>query len=270
MMLVSDIVIYAFAAVFGACVFSFLNVLIYRVPRKLNWVSGRSMCPQCEHALAPKDLVPVFSWLFLRGKCRYCGAPIRARYTAVELLGAVCALFCLCVWGPTLATVFGFALCALMTTVAFIDHDTREIPNGLVVATAVLGALALVIELVTPSVLPGAVFPAADVTWLDRVIGVFAASVPLLLVALLTGGFGGGDIKLMAALGLALGWKLTLLTLFGGIVLGGIYAICLLVSKRAGAKDAFAFGPFLCLCAIISSAYGNGLIQSYLGLFGLG
>ena len=249
MMLVSDIVIYAFAAVFGACVFSFLNVLIYRVPRKLNWVSGRSMCPQCEHALAPKDLVPVFSWLFLRGKCRYCGAPIRARYTAVELLGAVCALFCLCVWGPTLAAG---------------QNKT------LVTTTAVLGAFALVIGFVTPSVLPGAVFPAADVTWLDRVIGVFAASVPLLLVALLTGGFGGGDIKLMAALGLALGWKLTLLTLFGGIVLGGIYAICLLVSKRAGAKDAFAFGPFLCLCAIISSAYGNGLIHSYLGLFGLG
>ena len=270
MTLVSDIVTYAFAAVFGACVFSFLNVLIYRVPRKLNWVSGRSMCPQCEHALAPKDLVPVFSWLFLRGKCRYCGAPIRACYTAVELLGAVCALFCLCVWGPTLVAVFGFALCALMTTVAFIDHDTREIPNGLVVATAVLGAFTLATGLVAPSVLPGAVFPAADVTWLDRVIGVFAASAPLLLVALLTGGFGGGDIKLMAALGLALGWKLTLLTLFGGIVLGGIYAICLLVSKRAGAKDAFAFGPFLCLCAIISSAYGNGLIQSYLGLFGLG
>ena len=270
MMLVSDIVIYAFAAVFGACVFSFLNVLIYRVPRKLNWGLGTQHVPTMRACPCPKDLVPVFSWLFLRGKCRYCGAPIRARYTAVELLGAVCALFCLCVWGPTLAAVFGFALCALMTTVAFIDHDTREIPNGLVVATAVLGAFTLATGLVAPSVLPGAVFPAADVTWLDRVIGVFAASVPLLLVALLTGGFGGGDIKLMAALGLALGWKLTLLTLFGGIVLGGIYAICLLVSKRAGAKDAFAFGPFLCLCAIISSASGNGLTQSYLGLFGLG
>ena len=270
MMLVSDIVIYAFAAVFGACVFSFLNVLIYRVPRKLNWVSGRSMCPQCEHALAPQGPRPGVLMAVSARKVPLLRRPhprtLHRRRAARRRLRAVLPVRL----GPTLAAVFGFALCALMTTVAFIDHDTREIPNGLVVATAVLGALALVIGLVTPSILPGAVFPGADVTWLDRVIGVFAASVPLLLVALLTGGFGGGDIKLMAALGLALGWKLTLLTLFGGIVLGGIYAICLLVSKRAGAKDAFAFGPFLCLCAIISSAYGNGLIHSYLGLFGLG
>jgi len=239
---------------FGASIFSFLNVVIFRVPRKISFVKGNSMCPVCGHRLSGRDMVPVLSWLFLRGKCRYCGAPVSKRYAAVELLGGALALLCAELWrnDPARAlTVFAFA--GVLTVVAFVDLDTMEIPDGFVISAAVIGLLSI-------ASMPG-------VTLLERLVGVFSVSVPLLLLTLaIPGAFGGGDIKLTAACGILLGWKLSLLALFFGIVIGGAQGIFLLAAKRAGRKDHFAFGPHLCIGMLLSLFVGNALLNWYLGL----
>lgn len=217
----------------GAALFSFMNVVAWRLPRGMDPLKGRSVCPQCGHTLGAPDLVPVFSWLFLRGRCRHCGAHIPARYLLVELLGGVLAL----------------AVCGILLSVSLIDAETQTIPDRLNLALAVCGAVSV---LLSP----------AD--WLPHVIGALCVSVPMFLLCLvIDGAFGGGDIKLMAAAGLFLGWQNTLLAMFFGIVFGGMYGIYLLAAKKAGKKDHFAFGPFLCAGIVIAMLFGGPVLEWY-------
>ena len=217
----------------GAALFSFMNVVAWRLPRGMDPLKGRSVCPQCGHTLGAPDLVPVFSWLFLRGRCRHCGAHIPARYLLVELLGGMLALGCTWRYGAAYALpggLFGMSWAALL-------------------ALAVCGAVSV---LLSP----------AD--WLPHIIGALCVSVPMFLLCLvIDGAFGGGDIKLMAAAGLFLGWQNTLLAMFFGIVFGGIYGIYLLAAKKAGKKDHFAFGPFLCAGIVIAMLFGGPVLEWY-------
>ena len=217
----------------GAALFSFMNVVAWRLPRGMDPLKGRSVCPQCGHTLGAPDLVPVFSWLFLRGRCRHCGAHIPARYLLVELLGGVLALGCTWRYGAAYALpggLFGMSWAALL-------------------ALAVCGAVSV---LLSP----------AD--WLPHIIGALCVSVPMFLLCLvIDGAFGGGDIKLMAAAGLFLGWQHTLLAMFFGIVFGGMYGIYLLAAKKAGKKDHFAFGPFLCAGIVIAMLFGEPVLEWY-------
>ena len=217
----------------GAALFSFMNVVAWRLPRGMDPLKGRSVCPQCGHTLGAPDLVPVFSWLFLRGRCRHCGAHIPARYLLVELLGGVLALGCTWRYGAAYALpggLFGMSWAALL-------------------ALAVCGAVSV---LLSP----------AD--WLPHIIGALCVSVPMFLLCLvIDGAFGGGDIKLMAAAGLFLGWQNTLLAMFFGIVFGGVYGIYLLAAKKAGKKDHFAFGPFLCAGIVIAMLFGGPVLEWY-------
>ena len=217
----------------GAALFSFMNVVAWRLPRNMDPLKGRSICPRCGRTLDAPDLVPVFSWLFLRGRCRHCGAHIPARYLLVEVLGGVLALGCTRQYGAALDLpdgLFGMSWAALL-------------------ALAVCGAVSV---LLSP----------AD--WLPHIIGALCVSVPMFLLCLvIDGAFGGGDIKLMAAAGLFLGWQNTLLAMFFGIVFGGMYGIYLLAAKKAGKKDHFAFGPFLCAGIVIAMLFGGPVLEWY-------
>lgn len=180
----------------GAALFSFMNVVAWRLPRGMDPLKGRSVCPQCGHTLGAPDLVPVFSWLFLRGRCRHCGAHIPVRYLLVELLGGVLALGCTWrygaayalpggLFGMSWAALLALAVCGILLSVSLIDAETQTIPDRLNLALAVCGAVSV---LLSP----------AD--WLPHVIGAFCVSVPMFLLCLvIDGAFGGGDIKLMAA-----------------------------------------------------------------------
>lgn len=244
----------------GAALFSFMNVVAWRLPRGMDPLKGRSVCPQCGHTLGAPDLVPVFSWLFLRGRCRHCGAHIPARYLLVELLGGVLALGCTWRYGAAYALpggLFGMrwaallalAVCGILLSISLIDAETQTIPDRLNLALAVCGAVSV---LLSP----------AD--WLPHIIGALCVSVPMFLLCLvIDGAFGGGDIKLMAAAGLFLGWQNTLLAMFFGIVFGGIYGIYLLAAKKAGKKDHFAFGPFLCAGIVIAMLFGEPVLEWY-------
>lgn len=243
-----------FSFIFGSCIFSFLNVVIYRLPRKLNFVTGRSMCPSCGHALGAADMIPVIGWVLLGGKCRYCKAGVSLRYPAVELLGGLLAVLCLKHYGATFRAAAAFVFLCILTAVAFIDADTMEIPFPLVLSAAIAGTVSCPL------------FP--EISILERGIGAVCVSVPLYLLTLLVpGAFGGGDIKLTAACGIFLGWRLNLLSLFLAVTGGGAYGFWLLTAKRKGKRDHFAFGPFLCAGMAAAMFAGEGILDWYLGFF---
>lgn len=255
MILTAEIVLILFIWLLGASIFSFLNVVIYRVPRGMSFVKGCSHCPDCDHRLSGLDMVPVFSWLFLRGRCRYCGEKVSSRYTWIEFLGGCIALLCVFKIGINLAAFTVFAFLGMLTVVAFVDIDTMEIPNGFVVTILIIGLVSMVS-------MPG-------LTLTERLAGFFSVSLPLTLITLaVPGAFGGGDIKLMAACGLLLGWKLNLVSLFLAVLSGGFYGIYLLLAGKKGRKEHFAFGPFLCLGMFTAVFWGNQLTEWYLKLCG--
>ncbi|BEV73346.1 A24 family peptidase [Paludibacterium sp. THUN1379] len=232
---------------FGLLIGSFLNVLIHRLPRMVRGeVSGvynpvwpRSHCPACRHVLRARDLVPVLSWLCLRGRCAFCRAGISARYPLVELLTGSC--FALLAWraGDAYWLLGGLWLTACLIALLVIDAETGLLPDSLTLPLLWAGLLFN---------LNGARVPLSQ-----AVLGAVAGYLVLWLLywcfRLLTGreGLGYGDFKLLAALGAWLGWQalppLLLLSSLTGLVAAGI----LMLLRRMSRRDALPFGPFLAL-----------------------
>ncbi len=229
--------IFVLGLVFG----SFLNVCVYRMPRDLSVVHPRSACPHCHHSIAFYDNLPVLSWIFLRGRCRYCKAPISLRYVIVELLTG--ALFLGCYWhfGLTLAAlkycVFGYLLLGLI----FTDAETKLLPNKLTLPGLAIGLLFSLLVPVNDLVsqfLPGVVLLplSSDVSWrllslLDALLGaavgasfIYGAGA-IYLRARGIEGMGFGDVKLMAMIGAFLGVKLTIFTLFTASLAGSLFGL---------------------------------------------
>lgn len=250
------LILYLYAFLVGICIASFLNVVIWRLPQELSFVKGRSFCPTCHHQLNWYDLFPVFSYLFLRGKCRYCGHKIPVRDTVIEFLGGCIGMFCFYTYGLSWDTLVVFAVFMLLLTITMIDFDTMTIPNGLIIALIVPVGIFTVLH--------------PEVSLVSRGIGFFIVSLPMyLLTVLIPDCFGGGDIKLIAVAGFLLGWKLTLLAFFISVLIGGGYAVYLLISRKTKKDAHIAFGPYLCAGIMVSLLYGEELIQAYLSLFGL-
>jgi leader peptidase (prepilin peptidase)/N-methyltransferase len=247
-------IIYILIFAIGAVIGSFVNVLIYRLPRELDFVRGFSFCPACKHRLMPRDLVPILSWLFLRGRCRYCGARISPRYLVVEAVcGAAALLLYLYLPSPAQALLY-FAVFCVLLAIAVIDADTQTIADGMNIA---LGVLAVISIWVGP-----------EVALQSRLIGLAAVSVPLFVITLfIAGAFGLGDVFLMIAAGFLLGWQGALVALFIGLVLGGAYGVYVLARRKMGRKDHFAFGPCLAIGIFISLLAGDRIIDWYLSFF---
>lgn len=238
----------------GLCVGSFCNVLIFRLPKGEEFVKMPSHCMACGHRLRWYELVPVVSWLAQGGKCRACGAPVSAQYPIVEALnGGAWLLAAVLFQGEPLRAVLYSLLFSLLTVVAVIDWRTFEIPNGVNLAILLLGIVQL----------------AADFrNWPLYLIGMCSVSLLFLLLWFLTGGngLGMGDVKLMAAAGLLLGWPRILLAMILGSVSG---AVIHSVRMKRGAGRKLAFGPYLSAGIWVAALFGERLIASYLGLFGL-
>ena len=246
--------IYAFGL--GAFIGSFLNVLINRLPRKENFVTGRSHCPKCNEMIRWYDNIPLLSFIILRAKCRRCAAPISWRYPMVELVTAVFFLTAYKLYGVSFHSLIAAVFFSMLLVVTFIDFEYYIIPDRITYPGMVLGmALSWVNPLVTP---------------LDALIGLLAGGVALYLLAML-GDFvfkkeslGGGDIKLAAMLGAFLGWKNIIFIFFGAAVFGLIYAIIqMAVSRKQGAGRMIPFGPFLSLAALVALFFGEVLIDFY-------
>jgi leader peptidase (prepilin peptidase)/N-methyltransferase len=244
-------VLYLFVALFGACVGSFLNVVIYRCPRRESIVTGASHCTSCGRPLLRRDLVPILSYLALGGKCRFCGQRISPRYPLVEGWNTV--LWLLCAWrlGFTLKAALACACVSCLIVICMVDWDTQEIMDSTILFLLALGLLSFL----DPALL-----------WWERLLGAVVISLPMLLVALLTGGFGGGDIKLMAAAGLLLGWRSTLLAALIAAVTGAAYALIQMKRGKLDRKSFMPFGPFLAVGIMVALLFGTQLIEGYLSL----
>lgn len=253
---------YALVAVFvfilGLCIGSFLNVVIYRLPAKISIAKGRSFCPSCGAPIKGYDNIPLISYLFLLGKCRHCKAHISIVYPAVEFLTGALFLLLFVFFGLSFLSLGYAFLISCVIAAAFIDAKTKEIPNSLIVAMLIFGVIHAALNFNGP------------VLWWERLIGFAAASVPLLLAFVISrGGMGGADIKLMAAAGLFLGWKLVLVALLIGIIVGAICVLILAAMKKAGRKTAVPFAPYLSIGIIVSIFAGNDIVNWYASLLGL-
>jgi len=245
----------ALAPIFGALFGSFLNVVIWRLPRGENLATPPSHCPGCGSAVRPFDNVPVLSWLLLRGRCRDCQTSISARYPLVEALTALLMALVPLLVGTGADMWTGFVLVLLLVPITFIDLDHRIIPNKL----TGLGAIAAV-------VLVAALQPSELVEHL--VAGVSAAA--FLFVALMAypGGMGMGDVKLAGVLGLFLGRAVgpaMLVALVAGTVVGGV--VMAVKGVKAGRKTAIPFGPFLALGGLVGLFAGDAIVDWYLDTF---
>jgi len=244
--LVSDAIVFLIGLLFG----SFLNVCIYRLPRDISITYSYSRCPSCGNRILWRDLIPVVSYLLLRGACRHCRNKIPPKYPLIELLNGVCWLLAYRATGFDPQTMITALLLSVLIVIAFIDAEHMIIPDSLNYIILLLAA---------PYILA-----AGGETLLTHIIGFFAVSVILLIVIILTkGGMGGGDVKFMAAAGLFLGYRLILLALLVGSVVGSIVSLILIANKKAGLKTAVPFGPFLALGVALAALYGDAIMAWY-------
>lgn len=238
----------------GLCVGSFCNVLIYRLPRGEEFVRTPSHCMSCGHGLKWYELIPVLSWIAQGGKCRKCGVKLSVQYPIVEALNGIMWLLTGILFrGDWLTVGLYCGLFSLLMVLSVIDWRTFIIPNGINLAIFLLGLVRLVTDLEN---------------WLLYLIGMLAVSLVFLLLHVLTtgNGLGMGDVKLVAAAGLLLGWQKMLLAVLVGSVAG---AIIHSVRMKYGADRKLAFGPYLAAGIWLSALVGQPLISAYLSLFGL-
>jgi leader peptidase (prepilin peptidase)/N-methyltransferase len=246
-------------AVLGLMIGSFLNVVVYRVPLGRSIVSPPSACPSCASRIRARDNVPVLSWLILRGRCRDCAAPISARYPLVEAGTAGAFAGVAGVVGPVWVLPAYWVATATAIALALVDLDHRRIPNAILFPGLAISWLLLV---------PGSLID-GDPWGLVRAAGGAAAYFGLLLVVALAarGGFGFGDVKLALLLGTYLAyrdWETLAVGVFGGFVVGGVAGGFLLLSRRAGRKDAMPFGPAMVIGAAVALVWGTAIADWYL------
>jgi leader peptidase (prepilin peptidase)/N-methyltransferase len=244
------------SVIFGGILGSFLNVVVWRLPRGESLSHPGSHCPGCDSPIRPYDNVPVLSWLILRGRCRDCGVRIPLRYPAVEAGTAVlCGLVALALWDQRPQLWLGLLLVLLLVPITLIDLEHHIIPNKLV-AFGSVGAVAIIAALD-----PGALPP--------HLIAAAAAGGFLLIAAIAyPAGMGMGDVKLAGMLGLFLGRAIApamFVAFIGGTLVG--VAIMARVGAAAGRKKGIPFGPYLALGGLVGLLAGDAIVDWYLSTF---
>lgn len=269
-----------FAAVLGLLVGSFLNVVIHRLPimmqresdnyvahesgqplpftERYDLVAPRSACPHCGHKITALENIPVVSYLFLKGKCSECKAPISARYPAIELLTGALSGFLVWHFGSGLAGLAALVFCWLLVAMTFIDADTQLLPDDLTYLLLWAGLLVNLKGVFAP--LPEAVLGAA--------VGYMALWLVNALFKLVRGveGMGGGDFKLLAALGAWMGWTMLPTVVLLSSVVGAVVGISLILFARHGRQVPIPFGPYLAGAGLLALVYGKQLGQFSLGM----
>lgn len=247
--MIPTILLYITIFLFGIVIGSFLNVCIYRIPKKENIVKIRSHCMECNYQLKWYDLVPLFSYIFLGGRCRKCKTRLSVQYPLIEGLNGILYVLIVTVNGLTIESLLYCLMFSVLVTLSVIDFRTYEIPLGINLFILALGLIRVGLDYKN---------------FLNYLIGFLSVSGFLYLLYLLTKGrgIGGGDIKLMAVSGLMLGWKCNILALAFGCILGSvIHLIRMKVSKE---DHVLALGPYLSVGIMIATLWGNDLIGWYL------
>ncbi len=255
-----DLPILILLTLLGLAVGSFCNVLIYRIPKGEEFVKTPSHCMSCGHTLKWYENIPLLSWLLQGGKCRSCKVKLSAQYPIVEALNGLMWLATglivrsgLLAQSDWLTVALYCVLFSMLLVLTVIDWRTFTIPNGINLVIFLLGVIRLVTDLDH---------------WLTYLIGMLAVALVFLLMNIATGGrgLGMGDVKLVAAAGLLLGWQKMLLAVLVGSLSG---AIIHMIRMRGGEGRKLAFGPYLAAGIWLAALVGEPLINAYLGLFGL-
>lgn len=249
---------YGAAAIVGLVTGSFLNVVIYRVPRGISIVRPRSFCPKCRSRIRWYENIPLASYVALRGRCGGCGDRIPLRYPLIEAAGAALACAALGVFGPTIHAAFAFAFFLALTAITVIDWDFRIIPDSLSIPFIAVGLCWSLFS-------PGLTIAGSALGALAGGGGLYAIGA-LYKLARKTEGMGGGDVKLMAMIGAFVGLKLIVPVILIASFAGTVYGLFLLKSGK-GAKTAVAFGSFLAPAAVVSLICGERLLAWYFGGF---
>ncbi|MCZ6490480.1 MAG: prepilin peptidase [Acidobacteria bacterium] len=270
----------AFLFLFGLTIGSFLNVCIHRLPRGESIVSPRSRCPACNHPIAAYDNIPLFSYLLLQGRCRYCRVRISPLYFFVELATGLLFLFLFSIFGPTVLFAKYLVLGVLLLVLVVTDWQERLLPDLITFPGMALG---LFFSQMVP-VGDGSGFFLARLAGMEQIRMMHASSLDSVLGAALGGGslyllgevyfrlrhqegMGLGDVKMMAMVGFFLGPRLTMLTILLGSVSGAILGLVFIVGFRKGTAYELPFGTFLGIAALVSAVWGKQILFWYLGFF---
>lgn len=257
------------AAIFGAIIGSFLNVVIYRLPLMMgerrkgsfNLSSPRSHCRRCGHAIKPVENIPLISYVALKGRCSNCHEPISLRYPLVELLTAAAAVGLAWRFGTGWEFWAAFIFVSFAICIAFIDLDHLLIPNALTYPLIAIGLAVNTLQVFTP--------------FLDALIGAVIGFASLWMlywgIKLVTGkeAMGFGDFKLFAAMGGWLGWQMLPLVLFIACAVGSVIGLSLRVSGKVGPGVLVPFGPFLVTGGVATMIWGRELVRVYLSSVGI-
>jgi leader peptidase (prepilin peptidase)/N-methyltransferase len=250
---IKEVILYLIFIVTGLAVGSFLEVVTYRVPRKLSIVRPSSFCPKCKKKIAFYDNIPVLSYIILRGRCRYCKSKIPVTSLLIEIITALLFLLNYIFFGLSIYTATGIIFCCALIAVSFIDIEFRIIPNVIVLPLAIVGLILNIVY--NPS------------NWWMPLAFSSGAFVFMLIIHLISPrGMGMGDVKLSLMVGAFL-VRNTVSALFLGFLLGSIYGISLIIVKRKKLKQAIPFGPFISLGSIISLFWGNNILKWYISFF---
>ena len=242
------IFLYISIFLFGIVIGSFMNVCIYRIPKQEEIVKTRSHCMSCGYVLKWYDLIPLFSYIFLGGKCRKCKTKLSVQYPLIEAANGLAWVAIVLINGVNVESLLYCLLTSALITLSVIDFRTYEIPLGINIFILALGLVRIITDFSN---------------WMSYLIGFFCVSVFLTIIYYATKGrgIGGGDIKLMAVCGLVLGWKLTVLSFFTGCILGAI--IHLLRMRISGEGHVLAMGPYLSMGIVVAMLWGNQMIDWY-------
>lgn len=250
-----EILFYIYLAIVGAIIGSFLNVVIYRVPKKESLVRPGSHCPHCGKPVRWYDNIPILSYTLLRGRCRQCKRSISQRYPMIEFLNGALYLAAGFKFGLEWELLVALFFISVLVVIFFIDLDHFIIPNVIVLPAAAIVLAAMLA--INPD------------RWLELILaGVLSAAFFFAIVMLVPRGMGMGDVKMMLLLGFFLG-KAVLVALFFGFLIGAVVGVTLMVVGVRGRKSQIPFGPFLATGAIIALFYGEWIIDKYMNFVSL-
>jgi leader peptidase (prepilin peptidase)/N-methyltransferase len=266
----ANFLIYLIIFIWGAAIGSFLNVVIYRLPEKISLINPPSRCPKCLHPLGKTENIPVFGWLWLQGKCRWCHTPISPRYPLIE---ATTGLFFVSVFhqfGFTWLSVGYVIFLSWLVALGMIDFDTMTLPNSLTQSGLVVGLLWQFWLGFTVIGIQGAL-QYLFISILSAVIGIWLFDIIRIIGSVVFGkpAMGGGDPKLAAMIGSWLGWQGILMTGFLACLYGSIIGISAITFKLLKKGQEIPFGPFLVLGAVSTMFFGDILLSNYLEYMGL-
>src|SRR5574337_2208036 len=252
--------LYSSVVLVGLVVGSFLNVCVYRLPRRKSLLRPASRCPACDAPIRWCDNIPLVSFLLRMGRCRRCGTRVAWRYPAVEALTGL--LFLLTVWrfGIGVRSVLLLVFLCALVVVTFVDLEHLIIPHEITLPGILLGLIGSLITLVpSPRDAAAGALIGAGLVYL---VAVYAE------VAFQRESLGGGDVNLLSMIGAFLGWRLMLVSFCVAVAAGAFLSLALIASRVLSRKDQIPFGPFLALGAVVALFVGDAAIEWYFGLVG--